>query len=87
MPKIDLLKPLSYSYRDEFEVKVFYVDCGTDPVYYGVDLDGLVLDLKTLELSKFPSNSCYTSSLENLLDQIEVFLNKQKTGILYASNT
>lgn len=76
MSRIDLLKPLLYEYRGCFDVHVVQSEPGS-PTYFASDFDGYYLNLKTLELEIAESRQCFTANLENLLHQIDVYLNKK----------
>jgi len=78
MSRIDLLKPLCYEYRGVFDIHVCY-HAPDDAVYSATDFDGNYLNLTTLELEITDRRSCYTSSIEDLLLQVDLFINK--TGI------
>lgn len=82
MSKLSLLKPLSYEYRECFDIHVIYAaDNGI--IYRAEDWDGFCLDLLSLELVNLPNQHCYTSSLERLLDQIDIYLHKVRTSEKY----
>ena len=74
MSKKQLLKPLAYRYRDEYYVNVIYEN---DSVKLFVsNQDGKMLNLKTLELDFNFTNDHISYSLDDLLDQIDVYRNK-----------
>lgn len=80
MMKRDLLKPLLYHYRGDFDIRVNYTDDGI--IYYATNHKGDVLNLKTLEVDIY-YDDCFTKNLDDLLDQVDIYIQKTKTSEMY----
>lgn len=83
MSRIDLLKPLLYEYRGCFDVHIVHQPEPRSPTYSASDFGGYYLNLETLELEIAEKQQCFTTNLENLLLQIDLYLNKKGLGDLY----
>ena len=83
MSRIDLLKPLLYEYRGCFDVHVVHQPFPRSHTYSASDFNGYYLNLETLELEIVENRQCFTTNLENLLHQIDVYLNKKGIADLH----
>lgn len=83
MGRVDLLKPLLFNYRDVMDIVVDRDSKGVE-YYVAMNYDGWSLDLRTVDVVMRPTSTCFTSNLEDLLAQVDLYLAKVKIGEMYA---